>query len=105
MTKYIASVQRYTFDFRFPTNTKTSKTFDEELAAIIKRNNITAMKKTKCDVTSDYEDETVLETCKNCGKEVRAYLLKPSFCMNCGNKIYPCSVCKTCTKCDEMNEL
>lgn len=101
MNDYIADVQRYSLDLRFQKKGASIKSFDNDLAELLNRYSITSVKKTSVDVTKDYEDATITETCKNCGKDVQVYLVKPSFCMSCGHRIYPCSLCKSCTKCNE----
>lgn len=101
MSDFIASVQRYSMDLRFKRNAASTKAFDNDLTELLKRYSVTSIKKTRIDVTNEYADETITETCKCCGKEVQVYLMRPSFCMSCGNRIYPCSLCSTCTKCNE----
>ena len=99
MSEYIASVQSYNFDLRFQKNSASVQSFDTDLTQLLKRYSIKALKKSRQDVTEEYAEETIMETCKNCGKKVQVYLMKPSFCMSCGHKIYPCSLCESCTNC------
>lgn len=101
MSEYIASVQRYDLDLRFQKNSASIESFDSDLTQLLRRYSVKSLKKSRQDVTKEYEDETIMETCKNCGKKVQVYLMKPSFCMSCGHAIYPYSLCNTCTNCKE----
>ena len=88
MSEYIASVQSYNLDLRFQKNSASVQSFDTDLTQLLKRYSIKALKKSRQDVTEEYAEETIMETCKNCGKKVQVYLMKPSFCM-----------CESCTNC------
>lgn len=101
MDKFIASIQRFSFDLRFRKGSNTLSSFEEDLEELFDKYELKKLKETNLDVSQDYKNYTVTTTCKNCGEEVQAYLIKPSFCMSCGTKIYPCSTCSTCVGCNE----
>lgn len=92
-----ASVKRMTLDLRYLNKKDKYTRFRNDLDKLLKQYNITILKESVNDSTEKYLDDTVLEVCPNCNVQVRAYSLREGYCMNCGKKIYPCSLCNTCT--------
>lgn len=101
MDNFIAKIQRYSFDLRFRKGSDTIESFEKELDDLLNRYELKKLKETNLDVSQEYKDYTVTTVCPKCNTKVQAYLIKPSFCMSCGAKIYPCSTCSTCVGCNE----
>lgn len=95
--KLISKVYRLSMDLRFLVGDDRYSKFDKDLRNLLNKHNIAIRKETCNEVTSNYEGDIVVEKCPHCGEEVRAYVTRASFCMNCGKIIYPCSLCTTCT--------
>lgn len=93
----IGNVKRLTMDLRFLGTGERFDRFKSELGNLLKKYNITIQKENCGDITQKYENEVITDKCPHCQAEVRVYLIKSSYCMNCGKVIYPCSLCNTCT--------